>query len=307
MTTQSRAEVGARTTSTSAATFARFLVATAGEPDSRGALAVAAALTERDDSQVMALGVTMPFPRDLSGVLSLKLPMAGEDEARRHTLDQLRRSLQGIPAAERWTKQVLVGVPADTITASAAAWRASLIVLGLGHHSRVDRVLGRETTVSVIRRACMPVLAVPPSAQGLPQHALVAVDFTPASIAAAADAAELVADGGVVTVAHVCAFGGVKFSAGDLVDIYRSGARTKLEQTVEQLRGLTPRRVEGAMLDGDPGQALLNYARSAHCDLISLGGHEQGLMDRILLGSVRTRVLRGARCSVLVAPPRTPG
>jgi nucleotide-binding universal stress UspA family protein len=29
-----------------------------------------------------------------------------------------------------------------------------------------------------------------------------------------------------------------------------------------------------------------------------------GLMERVLLGSVRTRVLRGATCSVLVAPPR---
>ena len=294
------------TTTASAAEFSRLLVATAGEPETRGALLVAAALTERDDAQVMALGVAVPFPLQLSGVMSMKSPSEVDDEARRHTTERLQRSLQGVPTADQWTKQVLVGFPADTIAESAATWRASMIVLGIGRHGRVDRVFGRETAVSVIRRACVPVLAVPPSARGLPHHALVATDFTPASIAAAEAAAALVAGLGVVTIAHVCAFAGVESDAGDLVDIYRSGARAKLEQAAEQLRGRTDVQVESVMLDGDPAKALLAYARTTDCDLISLGGHEQGLMDRILLGSVRTQVLRSARCSVLIAPPRAP-
>jgi nucleotide-binding universal stress UspA family protein len=144
---------------------------------------------------------------------------------------------------------------------------------------------------------------VPPSARGLPHHALVAIDFTDASIAAGVSAAALVDADGVVTVAHVCAFAGVTSHAGDLVDIYRSGARDKLEHAAEQVRAHTGVRVESVMLDGDPARALLAYARTAGCDLISLGGHKQGLMDRILLGSVRTSVLRSARCSVLIAPP----
>ena len=62
--------------------------------------------------------------------------------------------------------------------------------------------------------------------------------------------------------------------------------------------------VETVLLQGEAGQALLKYARAADVDLIRLGGHEQGLMDRILLGSIRTRVVRAATCSVLIAPPR---
>lgn len=294
------------TVTASAPECSRLLVATAGEPETRGALLVAAALTERDDAQVMALGVAVPFPHQLSGMMSMKAPAEIDDEARRLMAERLRRSLDGVPTADRWTKQVLVGLPADTITDSAAAWRASMIILGIGRHGRVGRVFGRETAVSVIRRACVPVLAVPPSARGLPHHALVATDFTPASIAAAEIAAAVVAGLGVVTIAHVCAFAGVKSRAGDLVDVYRSGARAKLEQAAEQVRVCTGVQVESVMLDGDPAQALMAYARTADCDLISLGGHEQGLMDRILLGSVRTQVLRGARCSVLIAPPRTP-
>jgi nucleotide-binding universal stress UspA family protein len=306
MTTHTRPDAGASTTTASVSAYRRLLVATAGEPESRGALSIAAALTERDDAQVMALGVAVPFPHDLSGILSMKPPAEIDDEARQRVADRLRRGLHGIAAAERWTKQALVGLPAETIADSAAAWRASLILLGIGRHRRVDRVFGQETAIAVIRRACAPVLAAPPGARGLPQHALVAVDFTPASIGAAEGAAALVAAGGVVTVAHVCAFDGVKSQPGDLVDLYRSGARAKLDQAVEQLQRRTEHRVESAMLDGEPAQALLAFAHRQHCDLISLGGHEQGLMDRILLGSVRTRVLRGARCSVLIAPPGSP-
>ena len=111
------------TTTVSAAEFPRLLLATAGEPETRGALSVAAALTERDDAQVMALGVAVTFSKQVSGMLSMKLPSEIDDEARRHMLERLRRSLHGLAAADRWTKQVLVGLPADTITDSAAAWR----------------------------------------------------------------------------------------------------------------------------------------------------------------------------------------
>ena len=69
------------------------------------------------------------------------------------------------------------------------------------------------------------------------------------------------------------------------------------------LKRRTRRRVEGVMLEGDPGATLVSYARREHCDLIALGGHHLGLMDRVLLGSVRTRVVRDAPCSCASRPP----
>jgi nucleotide-binding universal stress UspA family protein len=119
-------------------------------------------------------------------------------------------------------------------------------------------------------------------------------------------AARLIADDGLVSVVHVCAFGGAVYREGDLVDVYRTGARAKLDQLVRDLQIRSGARVAARMLDGEPASALLDFARREHCDLIALGGHARGLMDRILLGSVRTQVLRGARCSVLVVPPQSP-
>jgi nucleotide-binding universal stress UspA family protein len=57
------------------------------------------------------------------------------------------------------------------------------------------------------------------------------------------------------------------------------------------------------MLTGEPAGAIVAFARRERCDLIALGGHPMALFDRILLGSVRTRVVRDAACSVLIAPP----
>jgi nucleotide-binding universal stress UspA family protein len=180
-----------------------------------------------------------------------------------------------------------------------------MILLGAGRHKTLDRVFGGETAIAVMRRAHIPVLAAPPGVHGLPSHALVATDFTSASAAAAECAAGLVGSAGLVSVVHVCAFGGAVHREGDVVDIYRTGARTKLDQLVRDLRTRVDARVESRMLEGEPATALLDFAHREHCDLIALGGHAQGLMDRILLGSVRTQVLRGARCSVLLVPPHS--
>jgi len=149
------------------------------------------------------------------------------------------------------------------------------------------------------------VLAVPPATPALPTHALAAIDFTEASKTSAALAARLLALDGTLTLVHVCAFGDVSKRAGDLVDLYRAGANAKLEQAVREIRRRTKRRVEGVMLTGEPADAILGYARRTATDLIALGGHELGLMDRILLGSVRTQIVRGARCSVLITPPES--
>lgn len=53
---------------------------------------------------------------------------------------------------------------------------------------------------------------------------------------------------------------------------------------------------------GDPADELLEVAEELGADLIVLGCHdERGTVERMLLGSVSTRVLHEAHCPVLVA------
>jgi nucleotide-binding universal stress UspA family protein len=59
---------------------------------------------------------------------------------------------------------------------------------------------------------------------------------------------------------------------------------------------------------GDPADGILRYAADHGIDLIVVGTHGRTGVSRLLLGSVAERVVRGARCPVLVvpAPPERP-
>ncbi|MEO7458433.1 MAG: universal stress protein, partial [Gemmatimonadaceae bacterium] len=56
---------------------------------------------------------------------------------------------------------------------------------------------------------------------------------------------------------------------------------------------------------GDSAQELLHHAERLDADLIAVGRHGIGALERLILGSVASSVLRGAKCSVLVTPTPT--
>lgn len=62
-----------------------------------------------------------------------------------------------------------------------------------------------------------------------------------------------------------------------------------------------PVTVSGA--GGDPAEEILRYAARHPVDLIVVGTHGHTGVSRMLIGSVAERVVRGARCPVLVVPP----
>jgi nucleotide-binding universal stress UspA family protein len=70
---------------------------------------------------------------------------------------------------------------------------------------------------------------------------------------------------------------------------------------LEQIRPLNPRTaVHHVLLAGEPAEEILLYAAAARTDLIVMGTQGRTGLERLLLGSVAEKVLRGARCSVLV-------
>ncbi|PWI58718.1 universal stress protein [Sulfoacidibacillus thermotolerans] len=51
---------------------------------------------------------------------------------------------------------------------------------------------------------------------------------------------------------------------------------------------------------GVPADVILDTANKLHAELIVLGAHNKGALERLLLGSVSEAVTRRAHCSVLV-------
>ena len=58
---------------------------------------------------------------------------------------------------------------------------------------------------------------------------------------------------------------------------------------------------EGVLADGDPAEALTELANAGGA-LLMLGSRADGPLRRVLLGTVATKLVRTAACSVVVHP-----
>jgi nucleotide-binding universal stress UspA family protein len=54
---------------------------------------------------------------------------------------------------------------------------------------------------------------------------------------------------------------------------------------------------------GEVITSILQAVKDTNADLLAAGSHSQGVIDRLIIGSTTSQLLRAARCSVLVAPP----
>jgi nucleotide-binding universal stress UspA family protein len=74
--------------------------------------------------------------------------------------------------------------------------------------------------------------------------------------------------------------------------------RQQLEQIHPVNSGI---RVHHVLLEGSPADEIVRYATEQGIDLIVMGTHGRTGLERLLMGSVAEKVVRGAPCSVLVA------
>ena len=78
--------------------------------------------------------------------------------------------------------------------------------------------------------------------------------------------------------------------------------RDEGQNAVAELRSLAEDAdvpIETAVLEGSPSREIVRYAEDEGCDLIVMGTHGRGGIDRLLLGSVAERVVRASAVPVL--------
>lgn len=80
----------------------------------------------------------------------------------------------------------------------------------------------------------------------------------------------------------------------------REGARATVEKASAKLRQMrsAANSVTTAVLSGSPKRAILEEAEAFDADLIVVGSHGHGMLERFLLGSVSQAVALHAKCSV---------
>ncbi|HET9011759.1 MAG TPA: universal stress protein, partial [Gemmatimonadaceae bacterium] len=274
-----------------------------------GTLRAGALVAHRLGRGIAVISVIEPAAVYLWNTPSVPIPPSYEEDRSlsrwSYLEEQMRAAAMDGPT---WSVEVFWGGISRTVARAAHDLRAPLIVMGLGRHRPVDRLLGGETALRTIRQADCPVLAVSSDFDALPRVVAAGTDFSYASAHALRAALPLLAPNATVHLVHVWQ----PAARFDLIgtpydERYRHelpGRIVRFTAALDLPKGVTLRT---HVLEGRPADRLLAIAEDVGAELIVVGRHGRGVLERLLVGSVATRVLRGATRSVLVVPEPAPG
>jgi nucleotide-binding universal stress UspA family protein len=142
------------------------------------------------------------------------------------------------------------------------------------------------------------------------EHFLVTTDFSPEADRAIGVAFRLADDHGArVTLCHV--LDAVRppnplYAHYYPTELFKPEVAHQAEENaIKELRARVPADLSGVLHDwvvshGDPADEIVRHAEERGCDLILMATHGRAGIRHVLLGSVAEKVLRRARCSVMV-------
>lgn len=286
--------------------FARALVATDASHAADGAMRIGRALLARDRTSTSVISVVEPIPypapvNDLA--LSPSDVPSHDDELIRARMLRLTAQCDRLGMALPDDLLVSCSVPLSGILYQATLRRSELIILGLGRHTAMDRLFGTETALHAVREAKIATLAVPGTMATIPHRAIVGMDFDASSLAAVRAAARLVGPYGQLTLVHVDPLvDPMPAMLADWPPHVLDRLNEAFERVLAQLAMPETMRIETVSLAGSVATELLSYASRTQADVIAVGRHSRSLVERVVLGSTTTRVIRSAECAVMVVP-----
>lgn len=287
------------------------LLAMDGSAGAAAAARVALALATARGAVVHVLHVidsrAVPFPPALD--VALAVADANRDlTTHQQEMQEVRSSLAAIAGRViDWPIRVAIGAPSATIVDEAQRIDAALVIVGLHKYGRIDRALNNETALNVIRRCSCPVLGIVPGTTDLPIHILVATDFSPVSMAATRAARAIADRHAAFVLGYVPPITALLGDEGEKT-IHDLGVRAAFAQASRQL-GEEGLAFDHVVLQHDltfsTAATLLRHAEKTSCDLIAAGSARLSRLERWMIGSVSTELVRDGSRSVLIVPPRS--
>lgn len=191
----------------------------------------------------------------------------------------------------------------ESILEEAEERNIDLLVIGSHGRTGIGRILLGSVAERTIRHATMPVLTIraEPLA-GEVDRILVPTDGSAGAIAAADHAVDLArATDAAIHIIHVVDLTrmGGDITAGPVYAEFEDIGREAVDDLIDRAKSAGVRSVQGNVLAGRPGRAIVDYAEDRDIDLIVLGTHGRSGLDRILLGSVAEKVVRIAEEPVM--------
>jgi nucleotide-binding universal stress UspA family protein len=221
---------------------------------------------------------------------------AVSQEVRRRLVTDLRRA---VPAARIGSVDVVAGRAAHVLAARAARSRAGLVVLGGKRHGRLARALGGSTAHYLARMLDIPVLV---TAGRSIRRVLIAVDLSAAgrrTLAAGIAFARLLgARRRILHVVEPIRYAYVVPRAPD-VAAFLARSRAALDRLVAS-HGITTEEI--SLRPGVPAEAIGAEIARWKADLVVVGSHGKGFVDRALIGSTTEFLLNRLTASLLIVP-----
>jgi nucleotide-binding universal stress UspA family protein len=290
-----------------------ILLAMDGSAEAGAGARMAQSLASEHGAKVRVLRVidtrSVPFPPAMDVALAIENP---DRDLAAHLADvqEVRASLMAISGqAVDWPIRVALGTPANAIVDEARRGNAALIIVGLRRHGPVDRALNNETALNVMRSAECLVLGVVIGTVALPSRILAATDFSANSLLASRAARAIAGEDATLVLAYVPPMTELIGDDGER-QIHDLGVRSAFTNAVRDLgdEGVT---FDHVVLERGPSQTtaavLLSYAAESNADLIAAGAEHRTRIERWMVGSVSTELVRDGRRSVLIVPPRKKG
>lgn len=235
--------------------------------------------------------------------------IAAEAESRLEELaDSLRQ--EGIEVDVEMRR----GSPHVAIVHRAGESETDLIVMPTHERAGVDRLLHGSVSERVVRGAHCPVLAVPPTLEGLrrfaPRKILVATDLSSAATAAV-DAAIAFASRheAELVVAHVFTFQRIGTAGADwrMPTLTKEQVESAMDSVTHRLDEVA-RRVEEAGVEAyteigqgaSPAREIAHIAEEEGAELVVVASHGHGGIRNALLGSTTEKLIRTLHRPLLV-------
>ena len=284
---------------------------------SRQALDHALAIAAWYDATVTVLHVSpvMPVAAYVSGS-GLPAYVTMTADARNALVASMRRFAEReAPAGAPVEVEVAEGGIPETILARSSALPADLLVLGTHGRSGFNRWLLGSVTEKLVRTALCPVLTVPRAIEDAVPIALrrivCAIDFSDCSMTALDYAMSFAQEARAqLTVVHVIEL--PPDIPREVHETVRAGPRNLTEYIAAaeeegraRLSDAVPERlrasiaVDTVLAAGKPYREILRVASEHQADLLVVGVHGRGAIDRLFFGSTTQHLVRQAACPVL--------
>lgn len=222
------------------------------------------------------------------------------------------------------TGRVDFGQPSDVILRAVRDLDAELVVLATRGLGGFRHLLLGSSAETVVRKCYAPVLTVRASGTGEGEtgpepvrRVLLPTDFSVDARHAFEAAIRVfrLGEGTIIHLLHVIHLppeyevyraDGLSGMSRGLVERSIEVGEHDLEHVAGSLRG-QGFRVETEVAEGEPALVIVGRAAALGTDLIAMGTHGAGALERIFLGNVARRVVQHAPCPVLTVRHRPEG